>query len=100
MNQIKTDLICEIIRLSQTNLLERMKSSGSGGSDLDEVVVVEWIKTNAAAYREHFKCQLAEFSTTDLGEILKILGESKKDLDQILEDSPAFAKKKISHKTF
>jgi hypothetical protein len=84
MSQIKTDLICEIIRLSQTNLLSEKKRVHCNESDHDERAVVDWIKNNAASYREHFMSQLEGYSATELGEILKALTASKKDLDQVL----------------
>ena len=93
MNQIKADLICAIIRVSQTNLLREKKLSQSNVAEHDEQAVVEWIKNNAASYREHFMACLDGYSTTELGEILKVLTESKKDLDQILEEIPFFLKK-------
>ena len=92
MSQIKTDLIREIIRVSQTNLLREKKLTHCSELDHDERVVVEWIKNNAASYREHFMTLLDGYSTTELGEILKVLTESRKDLDQLLE-APVFLKK-------
>ncbi|NIQ01743.1 MAG: hypothetical protein GWM98_16255, partial [Nitrospinaceae bacterium] len=49
MSQIKDDLICEIIRISQTNLLG--KKTAESREDPGEGNVLEWIKNNAASYR-------------------------------------------------
>ena len=83
MSQIKDDLICEIIRVSQTNLLGRKQSQAevSGGED----GVVDWIKNNAANYRESFMASLEAFSARELGGILSKLTGSGKDLNQVLE---------------
>jgi hypothetical protein len=83
MSQIKDDLICEIIRVSQTNLLGR-KKSGEGDQKGEESILA-WIKCNAANYRESFMIHLNEFSATELGEILSKLTSSGEDLSQILE---------------
>ena len=84
MNQIKQDLICEIIRISQINLLEKKRTEING--EFDEQMLLDWVKDNAAAYRETFKARLLAFSTTELGEILKRLTGSARDLSDILED--------------
>lgn len=83
MSRIKDDLICEIIRVSQTNLLGRKQSQteGSGGED----GVVDWIKKNAANYRKSFMVSLDAFSARELGDILSKLTETGKDLNQVLE---------------
>ena len=91
MSQIKADLICEIIRLSQRNLLGR-KTTGSGLDE--ETAVVDWIRNNAAEYRKYFMSQLESFSSTELGDLFKTLSESGNDLDQVMQEVPAFAKKK------
>jgi len=83
MSQIKDDLICEIIRVSQTNLLGRKQSEAA--EENKEKSVVEWIKRNAANYREGFMVRLGGFSATELGEILNNLTQTGKDLSQILE---------------
>lgn len=83
MSQIKDDLICEIIRVSQTNLLER-KQSEEGGSD-GEVGVLNWIKNNAADYRKSFVASLDVFSARELSNILGKLTGTGKDLNQVLE---------------
>lgn len=93
MSQIKADLICEIIRLSQRNLLGRKASAQSSGLD-EEQAVVEWIKNNAAEYRKYFMTQLESFSSTELGDLFKTLAESGKDLDQVMQEVSAFSKKK------
>jgi len=83
MSQIKDDLICEIIRVSQTNLLGR-KQCGAGDQKGEESIV-DWIKCNAANYRKSFMIRLNAFSATELGEILSKLTQSGEDLSQILE---------------
>ncbi len=83
MSQIKDDLICEIIRVSQTNLLGR-KQSGAEDQQGEESILA-WIKSNAANYRTSFMTDLNAFSTTELGEILSKLTKSGTDLSQILE---------------
>jgi len=83
MSRIKADLICEIIRLSQTNLLD--KKCANMSCDTQEQVAVDWIRKNAADYRTDFQCKLEVYSTTRLGEILKDLTDTGKDLNEILE---------------
>lgn len=83
MSQIKDDLICEIIRVSQTNLLGRKKCEE--GDRNGEESILNWIKCNAANYRESFMIDLKAFSATELGEILSKLTRSGADLSQILE---------------
>ena len=83
MSQIKDDLICEIIRVSQTNLLGKKQSEAKDNKG--EESVVNWIKNNAKSYRESFMVQLDSFSATELGEILNKLTQSGKDLNQVLE---------------
>ena len=84
MNSIKEDLISEIIRISQTNLLGKWK--GSASSEKHELECVAWVRKNAAQYRKHFQNQLEDFPAQDLGTILKELKASKKDLNDILDD--------------
>lgn len=93
MSQIKADLICEIIRLSQRNLLGRKALAQGSGLD-EEKAVVDWIRNNAAEYRKYFMAQLEGFSSTELGDLFKMLSESGKDLDQVMQEVPAFSKKK------
>ena len=83
MSRIKADLICEIIRLSQTNLLD--KKCANMSCDTQEQVAVDWIRKNAADYRVNFQLRLEEYSATRLGEILKYLTDTGKDLNDILE---------------
>jgi hypothetical protein len=83
MSQIKDDLICEIIRVSQTNLLGR-KQHGAGDHE-EEESILDWIKCNAANYRKSFMIHLDAFSATELGEILSKMTRSGEDLSQILE---------------
>ncbi len=82
MNRIKEDLICEIIRLSQTNLLDKKCSNMS--CEAKEQVAVDWVRKNAADYRVDFHSRLDVYSASRLGEILKDLAETKKDLNDIL----------------
>jgi hypothetical protein len=83
MNQIKEDLICEIIRLSQTNLLD--KKCADKNCEAQEQIAVDWIRQNAADYRTDFESRLDVFPASKLGEILKTLSNSGKDLSDILE---------------
>jgi len=83
MSQIKDDLICEIIRVSQTNLLG--KKQFQAGDYKGEESIVDWIKCNAANYRKSFMIHLNTFSATELGEILNKLTQSGEDLSEIME---------------
>ncbi|MDE1045669.1 MAG: hypothetical protein OSA05_10385 [Nitrospinaceae bacterium] len=83
MSLIKADLICEIIRLSQTNLLD--KKCANMSCDTQEQVAVDWVRKNAAEYRVDFQSRLEVYSATRLGEILKDLTGTGKDLNGILE---------------
>ena len=83
MSLIKADLICEIIRLSQTNLLD--KKCANMSCDTQEQVAVDWVRKNAADYRVDFQSKLEVYSATRLGEILKDLTGTGKDLNGILE---------------
>ena len=83
MSLIKADLICEIIRLSQTNLLD--KKCANMTCDTQEQVAVDWVRKNAADYRLDFQSRLEVYSATRLGEILKDLTGTGKDLNEILE---------------
>ena len=85
MSQIKEDLICEIIRLSQTNLLD--KKCADKSCETQEEIAVDWIRQNAADYRSDFQSRLDVFSASKLGEILKTLSDSGKDLSDIMEDA-------------
>ena len=85
MSQIKADLICEIIRLSQTNLLDRKCANMS--CETQEQVAVDWIRKNAADYRVDFQTRLNTYSASKLGEILRALTESGKDLNEILQEN-------------
>ncbi len=92
MTQIKSDLICEIIRKSQTRLLEK-KGWAVDRSEACEQSVLEWVKNNARGYRDHYKHQLEACSTGKLSDILKCLNESDKHLNDILNKAPAFVEK-------
>ena len=83
MSMIKADLICEIIRLSQTNLLDKKCANMSCGTQ--EQVAVDWVRKNAADYRVNFQSRLEVYSATRLGEIFKNLTDTGKDLNEILE---------------
>jgi len=83
MSRIKADLICEIIRMSQTNFLGKKRAECS--SENFDQTVMDWIRKNAATYRKNFQERLDGYSNTELGEILKILTDSKKDLNEKLE---------------
>ncbi len=92
MTQIKSDLICEIIRKSQTRYLNK-KGWTAERSEACEQSVLEWVKNNACGYRNHYKQQLEAYSTGELSEILKCLNETDKDLKDILNVAPAFVEK-------
>jgi hypothetical protein len=83
MSLIKANLICEIIRLSQTNLLD--KKCANMSCDTQEQVAVDWVRKNAADYRVNFQSKLEVYSATRLGEIFKDLTDTGKDLHEILE---------------
>ena len=83
MSRIKEDLICEIIRLSQTNLLD--KKCANMSCDTQEQVAIDWVRKNAADYRVDFQSRLEVYSATRLGEIFKDLTDTGKDLNEILE---------------
>jgi hypothetical protein len=83
MKQFKEDLICEIIRLSQTNLLD--KKCSNQNEEKKERIVVDWIRKNAADYRSDYQSRLDVFTASKLGEILRTLSSSEKDLSEILE---------------
>jgi predicted house-cleaning noncanonical NTP pyrophosphatase (MazG superfamily) len=92
MTQIKSDLICEIIRKSQTRFLNK-KGWTAERSEVCEQSVLEWVKNNAGGYRNHYKQQLEAYSTGELSEFLKCLNETDKDLEDILNTAPAFVEK-------
>ena len=83
MSRIKDDLICEIIRLSQTNLLD--KKCANMSFETQEQAAMDWIRKNAANYRVDFQSRLEVYSASKLGEILKDLTETGKDLSDVLE---------------
>jgi len=84
MHQLKSDLICEIIRNSQSNLLEKRKAAAEISSDEYEKDVTDWVCNNARNYREHFCCVLENYSFQKLSEILKELSCTNKDLEEIV----------------
>ena len=81
MSKIKDDLVCEVIRVSQTNLLGKKKADCNEKSGND--VVIDWIRRNAANYREDLKERLSSYSSEELGDMLSELTRSKKDLSEI-----------------
>ena len=87
MSRIKDDLICEIIRVSQTNLLSKKKAECSA-KESENDIVVDWIRCNAASYREDFKEYLGFYSPAELGKMLSDLTQSKQDLSEILKNYP------------
>ncbi len=84
MSRIKEDLICEIIRLSQTSLLD--KKCANMSCETQEQVAVDWIRKNAADYRVDFHSRLEALSASRLGEILKDITGTGRDLDDVLEE--------------
>ena len=95
MSRIKADLVSEIIRVSQTNLLSKKKAACGGKSGED--IVVDWIRSNAAEYRNDFEECLGSYSSIELGEMLSELTKSNKDLAEILKGYPQH---KLKPKTF
>ena len=83
MSGIKEDLVCEIIRLSQTNLMD--KKCANMSAETQDQVAVDWIQKNAAKYRVDFQSRLEVYSASQLSEILKELTVSEKDLNDILK---------------
>ncbi len=93
MSALKSDLICEIIRKSQTNLLKK-KSGGNGvNGDCNEQLILQWIKNNAKSYRDYYCDQLSHCSTAELGDLLKELQDSMKDLNDLLINAPSYEEK-------
>ena len=88
MDPIKYDLVNEVIRVSQINLLAKHQDN-----EPEEQSVVEWIQKNAASYRDHYNRSLEEFSNQELSGILKELSRSGKNLDDLLTNFPAFQDK-------
>ena len=86
VSRIKDDLVCEIIRVSQTNLLARKKNESTEESGDD--AVIKWIQSNAAGYRSKYQDCLDSYSTLELGDMLNRLTQSKTDLDKILKKYP------------
>ena len=100
MSPIKEDLINAIISASQANLLGMKKDLDNSYSDAHDQGAIDWINSNAAAYRKYFISRLEPFSPHELGEILKQLTYSTEDLSNILKDEtffPPLKKQKISH---
>ena len=88
MSRIKDDLVCEIIRVSQTNLLAKKKAECSEESG--DNIIMEWIRRNAASYREDYKECLDSYSSVELGDMLNMLTHSKKDLGEVLKKYPQY----------
>ncbi|MGV7220142.1 MAG: hypothetical protein ACQ9MH_01305 [Nitrospinales bacterium] len=99
MNQVKSDLICEIIRNSQSNLLEKKKLNYDISSEDYEKNVTEWVRDNARYYREHFANVLESFSCVKLGEILKVISDTQKDLEEILDSNELSTNENIEQKS-
>ena len=88
MDPIKYDLVNEVIRVSQTNLLAKQHENQP-----EETAVLNWIQKNAASYREHYNKSLEGFSNEKLCGMLKELSGSGKILDDVLIDFPEFPNK-------
>jgi len=86
VSRIKDDLVCEIIRVSQTNLLAKKKAEC--GKESGDDAIIEWIRRNAASYREDYKDCLDSYSSVELGDMLNTLTHSRKDLGEILKKYP------------
>ena len=93
MSRIKADLICEIIRKSQSNFFEKKGWADPETLEISEILVLVWVRNNAKQYREFFCEKLETCSNTELGAILKLVAESGKDLTEILNGSPQFNSK-------
>ena len=94
MSPIKSDLICEIIRNSQTNFLEKKGWADPRQAEACEQFVLAWVKNNAKQYRDYYASQLQTLSASRLGEILKQVTESGQDLTEIISNNGSpFAKK-------
>ena len=87
MQQVKSDLICEIIRASQTNLLEKKKLAAENSPDDDDRCVTDWIFKDAQRYRERFCEELESCTCKKLSDILKELTHSKTDLEEMLAEN-------------
>ncbi len=89
MSPLKRDLICEIIRTSQTNLLEKKRTGSESDCEEDDPGILEWIQQHAAEYRSFFGGRLEELSPTELGALLRKLKENpNSELSRILENCP------------
>ena len=88
MSRIKDDLVCEIIRVSQTNLLAKKKAECTEESGDD--AIIEWIRCNAASYRKDYKECLNSHSSVELGDMLNMLTNSSKDLGEIFKEYPQY----------
>lgn len=97
MNQVKDDLICQIIRISQTNLLEKIGRANPCPSEENNQRVMDWIKNNAANYRKHFKDELGAFSTSELSHILRKVSQTTDDLDKILANGSRVSDPENNH---
>jgi len=95
MDQIKCDLICEIIRTSQTNYLEKKCISGDVDAEACERGVMKWVQDNASVYREHFLKILEPFPHKKLSELLKELTHSQKDLGEMLVGKEDFVERQV-----
>ena len=73
--------------------MDKKKAECSEESEND--VVIDWIRCNAANYREDFKDCLASYSSAELGDMLSELTQSKKDLSEFLGNYP---QKKSKHR--
>ncbi len=89
MSPLKKDLICEIIRTSQTNLLEKKRTESDSDCEEDDAGILAWIQQHAAEYRSFFGDRLEELSPTELGSLLRKLKDNpQSELSRILENCP------------
>ena len=51
---------------------------------------MEWIRRNAASYREDYKECLDSYSSVELGDMLNMLTHSRKDLGEIFKKYPQY----------
>ena len=99
MSPLKQDLICEIIRTSQTNLLKTKRAESGADCGEDDPGVLDWVQRHAAEYRSFFGDRLEEFPASELGALLRKLQENpQSELSRILENCPVYLEKENDQK--
>ena len=64
------------------------KNKAECSGESEDEFVMDWIRCNAANYRESFKECLRSYSAAELGNMLSELTQSRKDLSEILKNYP------------